>query len=935
VTVDTNQTDINNLNAALAYLQQNSPAASAILQAWVASNPNPTILISTTDAAGQNPSTGKTVPVWDPTLQANVLSNSGAIEGQNSAALDLLHEIVHALDPNFPTDGDAAAEYPSTSPLAPYVNPAEYYAVTVTDIAAAQLGELNRTNESGSVASYNSPVTQHTSVPVNGTYPANITNISEINGQPVFVLPAGQASTIQGTGNWVGVSSGAQTSISTSQNTFVIPQGANAAITGGNNTLAMGNGSAATVSGTSNVAYCGSNDVTGITGTESLSCTSTNLSLTGSNSTFTVAANSNVTVSGTANNVTLDNGSTATISSSGNNTFTCGTAQATVTGNATLSCSGNALGISGNDGTVSVSNDTVNVAANSSVTIDSKGGDTINVANGAVLNLNATTLNDDVINVPAGATVTISGGYDDIINAAAGSTVKYTGDDSDNILASGATIDVMANSEISVWDATAGKGNNVNFSTGDAGGIYGGGNAVNVVAKDNVIFDGTNGTPDSITAVGDDGTGPAVNGARALMEFYSAQANIYGSSSWVYEMPAVTSGQPSDTLNVYGNSDYAVGYSSTSTNDVTTTYGTGDDNYMQGTGDKTTNNGNNTLTADAGNNENSYDDGSQEKSFQTGKSDVGYDANDYDTNYVANSTDTTTGAAGTGYTGTLPSGYDGDPDPDPGFAGPASTVAAAVGSNIFSIAQADLAAGNKQGAAEAQAALQQVQSAIASGATSVLTGATWDQKIITWSIAGQGGQFSDNMSKAEQAAVAQAFSSWASASGLTFEEVSNPSQADITVGLSDLGTATTGLVGYTTSNSTAGIMRSAVVQVEDGAQDSLVAGANDQLTYSGTQATFEQDLIHEIGHALGLADNASATSIEGYYLTSQNQTISQADVTAIQELYNAFKAPTIPASVSQLIQSIAGLGGTSAAQISPGIEMLPKGQSQLQLAVAH
>jgi len=59
------------------------------------------------------------------------------------------------------------------------------------------------------------------------------------------------------------------------------------------------------------------------------------------------------------------------------------------------------------------------------------------------------------------------------------------------------------------------------------------------------------------------------------------------------------------------------------------------------------------------------------------------------------------------------------------------------------------------------------------------------------------------------------------------------------------------------------------------------------LTYSGTAATLEQVIQHEIGHALGLADDSDPNSIMYYELTANNPTLDSTDIAGIQALYAA------------------------------------------------
>ena len=254
-----------------------------------------------------------------------------------------------------------------------------------------------------------------------------------------------------------------------------------------------------------------------------------------------------------------------------------------------------------------------------------------------------------------------------------------------------------------------------------------------------------------------------------------------------------------------------------------------------------------------------------------------------------------------------------------GFAGSKATVQAAVGSSVGSIAQADLVNGNQAGAFGAEAALaqaSQVATTIPTAGTgnSVLEGAKWDSQIITWSLSDPSGADS-TADAAYETQVQQAFATWAAASGLTFEEVSDPSQADIQIGFGELDTATSAVVGYTSGQAQNGQITGVSVELEDPSQDALVAGADGQLTYSGTDATLQQVLLHEIGHALGLADTADQNSIMYYELTSGNQTLDSTDITGMQSLYGTGSVSDASAAASrqveQLIQAMAAYAAPS------------------------
>jgi predicted Zn-dependent protease len=275
-----------------------------------------------------------------------------------------------------------------------------------------------------------------------------------------------------------------------------------------------------------------------------------------------------------------------------------------------------------------------------------------------------------------------------------------------------------------------------------------------------------------------------------------------------------------------------------------------------------------------------------------------------------------------------------------GFAGSKATIDKLLQSGTSAEAQKDLKLGYTQAARAAEAAFQDFQKmASGSGKTAEqFSGQKWSQKVITWSLATsagkQGVSFNDYISSTYGTAVARAFASWAAVSGVTFEQVSDSAQSDIRLGWADLGTATTGQIGNTATEAHNGSISSVLIQLEDPSETAFQIGANGQLTYAGTNATLEQVLIHEIGHALGLEDNSSMNSIMGYDLTSANQTLNAADITAIQSLYGAPQSSPAPTGAAQLIQAMA-----TATSGSPGAStttFVPVEATHTQtLAAAH
>ena len=237
-----------------------------------------------------------------------------------------------------------------------------------------------------------------------------------------------------------------------------------------------------------------------------------------------------------------------------------------------------------------------------------------------------------------------------------------------------------------------------------------------------------------------------------------------------------------------------------------------------------------------------------------------------------------------------------------------------------SIAQYDLAHGYNDAAAAADVAFSQAeQSAAGSLATSAATlglepaQPSWADDTITWSFATGPSTgpspFSSAMGQPEQAVVESAVQAWANASDLNLQEVANPTTADFSVGWGDFDTADTGVIGYTSLTGANGTLQSGgVVRLEDPNETALAAGTDGQLAYAGSGATLYQVALHEVGHALGLADNSDPNSVMYFSLGAGNTTLDDTDRAAIQQLYGAvMPAADISLAPGQQAADLAGL----------------------------
>ena len=209
--------------------------------------------------------------------------------------------------------------------------------------------------------------------------------------------------------------------------------------------------------------------------------------------------------------------------------------------------------------------------------------------------------------------------------------------------------------------------------------------------------------------------------------------------------------------------------------------------------------------------------------------------------------------------------------------------------------------------------------AAAEQSDSVYEGASWSDKTITWSLGNASAGFSGAItSTQEQASVEQAFQTWAKASGLQFQEVAPGAQADIEVGFSDLNPASTNAIGLTKYDSKNGNLDAGVkVELEDPSQAALTTNANGQLVYASTEATFEQVALHEVGHALGLADTDMAGSIMNAVLGTSNRTLDATDVANVQALYGGSSMPSssLTQSITQVHQLVQAMSHFDAADM--------------------
>ncbi|WP_133650323.1 beta strand repeat-containing protein [Paraburkholderia flava] len=707
----------------------------------------------------------------------------------------------------------------------------------------------------------------------------------------------------------------------------------------------------------------------------------------GSNVTINSQDGTSLTVDGSANSVSGGSDSTIDIEGSGDTLTSVGggstvdvsgfsqtvdASSATINGEGQFAINGSSdsidLDAPGDTATVNGSSDTINSSIQGSDFTVSGQDDILNVSGGSIDDANASSILTDTLSVN-GSGDTISDRGDDILDVSGGSNVLETdagstidisgennsiysssttveGQNSDSLYITGSsnivsdgqgsttTIDGNDNTlssigASSIVDNTGqnntidldGSSSTTNFSAGSSGTVDGAGDTVNGQGSDSLTINGsgdtiTDGASSTTNIDGNDDTLSDVGaGSTVGVSGQNYTVDLISDSNSLVNLAADSSG----TVNGSGNTVDLTGNGITvNASDDTFTHAAGiSGDIVDGSNDSGVMgvSGLDYIDSDSGNPTGGGDDGGGDDG---GGDDGGGDDGGGDDGG---------GDGSGGYYG----GY--------GFSGNRNAVQKELsGGSISGIAQYDLNQGNDQAAMAAQGGFRQAAEMARDTATSagtgpnVLEGARWSADTITWSLSSlsgiDGASFSGQMSSQYETDVENAFATWAAASGLKFQEVSDASQADINIGWGNLNTATTGEVGYTGYRAAGGVMSSAAIELENPTQDALASGADGALTYS-TGATLSQVLLHEIGHALGLADNADQGSVMNYDLTSTNQTLDSTDINAIQTLYGS------SAQTAALIQAMAGQAPSSSASSTSNLPAEQASQHVQLVAGTH
>ncbi|GAA4486783.1 beta strand repeat-containing protein [Gluconacetobacter asukensis] len=534
--------------------------------------------------------------------------------------------------------------------------------------------------------------------------------------------------------------------------------------------------------------------------------------------------------------------------------------------------------------------------------------------------------NDDQISAGTGAVLTINGTGDTVTSGDGGTVTLYDASNDSFTPGSNATIDIGGGSNNDSFNME-GTGDTVDVVGSDetiGGAIYGASEETFTFA-DNTSGNTLDGNDDQISAgtsasLTIDGTGDTVsNGNGSTLTLSNASNNSFtpGSNATIN----IGGGSNNNGFNMVGTGDTVIDDGSNNTfngaiagaNDETFAFGDNSSGNVVTGSNLAIHLGNNLSLTVTGNNDtftggdgdrlnivgsndtvNTNDalvtfSGSDDKVIGTGDAESG-GAYTYTTTYV------------TSYTYTVFYGLD-----------------AGVTKPVNAIGQYDLSHGLSADAADMAWSLDEQAIRAGTGdpgavAPSLLVGGLVDSHHpVTWSFSETAPRgiplYGGTIQGAYQAAVEQALDTWSKASGIDFEQVSDSASSDIRIGWGNLDTTNTGVAGVTLLRASAGTLRpGTMIELETPLQDPLTQTSPGAFTYAGSSVGLEQLALHEIGHALGLAESASPTSIMYPLLGTHNITLNTSDMSDIAVLYHTAHDA---AATSSMIQAMASFTGAA------------------------
>jgi predicted Zn-dependent protease len=718
------------------------------------------------------------------------------------------------------------------------------------------------------------------------------TNTTTVTGTGTTVTDNGASDsiTLQGNSSSTTMNGTGAVATSTGSSDNVIATGASASVTetgGGDSVTTYGTGSAVNASGTGDgVVFEGNSETATLTGAQD------NINFYGtSDSDTSSGASSTGNVYGSSDNfINIGNNSVATVSGNGDSVTTYGTGS-------TVSESGTGDGVvfEGNTQTATLTGSQDNVYAHGTGdSATSSGGSDTGTAYGNT---------DNLIFTGTNSVAAASGSGDSITAWGSGSTINETGN-GDGAVLEGASQSVSLGgaNETATTHATS---DNVNMSsTGDA--------AVLMGTNDSGTLTGTSDTnsyaTDTTTLSGESVDITAKDTSTGGITFTDV-ASGSGSGDYNFSGSSTLSGVANDTLLDTGS--YSLDNANLSSGGSIDSFFGFNNNIIETAANYTGANASGELTTAAV----GLTDGVNVDdlfSYNGSGAETGFQEDWYDgSSFIAYANFNASGSYINGDDGGALAGDGGFGDG--GEFELATGSSGSSGKNIANFSQFDSTLPNNQTAVgQAQVASAEINSlmqAAASGNTSadqaLYEGAKWGSKVITWSLADSAGPtdspFSSYMGTQYQSLVGEALNAWGAASGLTFKEVSDSGKSDIRIGWGDFDTSSSGVVGYTTYQTQNGQLQpDAIVRLEDPLQNPLQTTSSGTLQYSGTSDSVYEVLLHELGHALGLADNNDPNSVMYYQAGASSTSLDSNDTRGMETLYGSLQPS---AAMTQLIQS--------------------------------
>ena len=173
--------------------------------------------------------------------------------------------------------------------------------------------------------------------------------------------------------------------------------------------------------------------------------------------------------------------------------------------------------------------------------------------------------------------------------------------------------------------------------------------------------------------------------------------------------------------------------------------------------------------------------------------------------------------------------------------------------------------------------------------TYAFEGPKWAKPTVTWAMAAPApGVFSSTITGAYETLVQAAFARWDDLINIGLQQTTTPANADIVVGFADFGASApqVGETDYSYDGTSLNFVPGIKIRIEDPA-DRPAPLDNGTATYQGTQATMNQVVLHELGHALGLDHDGDPTALMYAQASSLNRDVSPSDRNGIHQIYAA------------------------------------------------